>query len=57
MMTIGLIVGLITVTASLFFAIRALGSHGLSLENKAWMAVAWVLVIAVVAFVATRLGL
>ena len=56
MMIAALIVSLIAVTASLFLAVRALRSHGLSFENKSWMAVAWVLIIAVVAFIAGRLG-
>ena len=56
MMSAAIVVGLITAVASLFLAVRGLRSHGLSFETTAWMAAAWVLVIAVVAFVATRLG-
>jgi hypothetical protein len=52
----GLIVGLIAVLGSLFLAMRALRSHRLPFETMAMMAVAWVLIIAVVAFVATRMG-
>ncbi len=55
-MTMQMIAVLITVTASLFLAVRALQSHGLSFENKAWMAVAWVLIIGVMAFVISRMG-
>ncbi len=51
-----LILSLVTVTASLFLAVRAFRSHGLSFENTAWMAVAWLLIIAVVAFVLDRVG-
>ena len=50
------VVFLISLAASLFLALRALRSHGLSFENKAWMAVAWTLIIAVLAFVVGRLG-
>ena len=42
--------------ACLFLALRALRSHGMSFENRAWMAAAWVLIIAILAFVITRLG-
>ncbi len=51
-----IIVSLIAATASLFLAVRALRSHGLSFENKAWMAVAWTLIIAVLAFVIGRVA-
>lgn len=50
------IVFLISIVASLFLALRALRAHGLSFENKAWMAVAWVLIIAVLAFFVGRMG-
>ena len=50
------VVSLISVVACLFLAVRALNSHGISFENKAWMAVAWALIIAVLAFVAGRFG-
>lgn len=55
-MSAALIVSLITVTASLFLAVRAFRAHGLSFENTAWMAVAWLLIIAVVSFVLDRAG-
>jgi hypothetical protein len=55
-MSAALIVSLVTVTASLFMAVRAFRSHGLSFENTAWMAVAWLLIIAVVAFIMDRAG-
>ena len=56
MMSTALVVSLVSVTASLFLAVRAFRSHGLSFENTAWMAVAWTLIIAVVAFVLDRMG-
>lgn len=49
-------VSIIAVAMSLVLALRALRSHGLSFENKAWMAVAWVLIIAGLAFVVGRIG-
>ena len=49
------VVSLISVAAALFLAVRALRSHGLSFENKAWMAVAWAVIIAVMAFAVGRL--
>ena len=55
-MSTGMIVSLISATACLFLAVRALRSEGLSFENKAWMAVAWTLIIAVLAFVLDRFG-
>jgi hypothetical protein len=57
MMSGAILISLLAVTASLFLAMRGLQSHGLSFENKAVMAAAWVLVIGVLAFVFTRLGL
>ena len=50
------VVFLIGLVASLFLAVRALRSHGLSFQNKAWMIVAWALIIAVLAFVIGRFG-
>lgn len=50
------VVSLISVVAALFLAVRALRSHGISFENKAWMAVAWAVIIAVVAFIVGRIG-
>ena len=49
-----LIVSLVALTASLFLAARALRAQNLSFETKAGMAIAWLLIIAVVAFVAGR---
>ncbi len=49
-------VWIISLTLSLFLAVRALRAHGLSFENKAWMAAAWTLIIAVLAFILGRLG-
>ena len=50
------ILALTGVSLSLVLALRAYRSHGLSFENTAWMAVAWVIIISVVAFVAGRMG-
>lgn len=50
------VVSLVSLVAALFLAVRALRSHGLSFENKAWMAVAWAVIIAVLAFVIGRIG-
>lgn len=49
-----MIVGLVAVTASLFLAMRALRGRGLSFEKNAAMAVAWIVIIAVLAFVISR---
>ncbi len=46
-----MVVSLLALTASLFLAVRALRSDGSSFETKTWMAVAWMLIIAIVAFV------
>ena len=51
-----MIVGLITAAASLFLVVRGLRSHSLGFETNAWMVAVWVAIIAVVAFVATRMG-
>jgi hypothetical protein len=56
MMSAALLVGLITVVASLYFAIRAVRSHQLPLETLAIMSAVWILIFAVIAFVATRMG-
>lgn len=50
------IVSLITVAAALFLAVRALRSHRMPFERQALMAVAWVVIILVLAFVLSRLG-
>jgi hypothetical protein len=49
-----IVVMLVTVTAALFLAVRGLQSHGLSFERKAWMAAAWVAIIAALAFILQR---
>jgi hypothetical protein len=49
-------VSLIAMAGWLFLNWRALQSHGLSFEQKAAMAVGWTVVIAVLAFVLTRMG-
>ncbi len=50
------IVSVITVTAALFLAVRALRSHRLPPERQALMAVAWVVIIIVLAFVLGRVA-
>ena len=51
-----MVVSLVAMTGWLFLNYRALQSHGLSLEQKAAMAAGWALIIAVLAFVLTRMG-
>ncbi len=51
-----MLVALISITASLFLAVRALRSHSLSLETRAGMAVAWLLIIGILAFILDRVG-
>ena len=51
-----MIASLIWSVLALVLAWRAYRSHGLSFENTAWMAVAWVVIIGVVAFLAGRLA-
>lgn len=48
------IVALIGVVAALFLAVRGFHSRGVAFENKALMAVVWVVIIAVLAFVLQR---
>ena len=55
-MTTGAIVMLVGSAMALFLALRGLRSHGLSFENKAWMAAVWAVVIGVLAFVLSRMG-
>ncbi len=50
-----MIAALAGVTAALFLAWRGMQPHGLSFEKKIGMAVAWALIIAVLAFVIGRL--
>lgn len=50
------IVAIITAALSLFLALRAYRSHGLSFRSTAWMAAIWVVIIAVVAFIAGRMA-
>jgi multisubunit Na+/H+ antiporter MnhB subunit len=52
----GILVALITVCASLFLAVRSYRSWGLSFEQGAAMAAAWLLIILAVAFVFSRMG-
>ena len=49
------LVSIAAIAMSLVLALRALRSRGLSFERKAWMMVAWALIIAVLAFVLARL--
>ncbi len=49
-----MIVSLIALVASLVLALRNLRADGLAFETRAWMAVVWLVIIAVVAFVAGR---
>ncbi len=51
-----MIVSLISLTACLVLALRNLRADGLAFETRAWMAVTWLLIIAVVAFVAGQFG-
>lgn len=51
------LVAIVAAAMALVLAVRGLRSHGLSFENKAWMAAAWVGIIAVLAFVLTRIGM
>ncbi len=55
-MSAGVLVLLVSLAASLFLAVRAMRGHGLGFEATARMVVAWILIIAIVAFVAGRLG-
>lgn len=55
-MTAATFVFLIGLAGSLFLASRALRSDGLSFENKAWMAVVWAAIIAVLAFLLGWIG-
>ena len=57
MMAMGtLAVASVAMTGWLFLNWRALQSHGLSFEQKAAMAAGWAVIIAVLAFVLTRMG-
>ena len=47
---------LLSSTMALFLAVRALRAHGLSFENKAWMAAVWAVIIGVFSFVLSRMG-
>ena len=51
-----MVVSLIAMTGWLFLNWRALQSHGLAFEQKAAMATGWVVIIAGLAFVLTRMG-
>ena len=50
------ILSLIALASWIFLNWRALQSHGLSFEQKAAMAAAWVVIFAVVAFVFSRMS-
>jgi hypothetical protein len=51
-----LVISLVAMAGWLFLNYRALQSQGLSFEQKAAMGVGWAIIIAVLAFVLTRLG-
>lgn len=51
------IVSIIFVIGALVLALRGLRSYRLPAEKKAWMAAIWVLIIAGMAFLFSRLGL
>jgi hypothetical protein len=51
-----LVVSLVAMSGWLFLNYRALQSQGLSFEQKAAMAAGWAVIIAVLAFVLTRMG-
>jgi hypothetical protein len=53
-MTMADVVMILTAVAALFLAVRGYRSHGQSFERTAWMAVIWVVIIAVLAFVIQR---
>ena len=55
-MDAGSLVLLASLAGSLVLAGRAIRSHNLSFETKSWMVVAWILLIGILAFVASRLG-
>lgn len=55
-MVMAALVSVLGVAAALFLALRALRSHNLPFEKKAWMAAAWLLLILVLAFVLDRAG-
>jgi hypothetical protein len=48
------IVSLIALSGSLVLALGNLRAQNLSFETKSWMAVAWLLIISVVAFIASQ---
>lgn len=50
------ILSLVALAGWIFLNWRALQSHGLSFEQKAAMAAAWVVIFAVVAFVFSRMS-
>ncbi|MCB2077987.1 MAG: hypothetical protein KDE55_09855 [Novosphingobium sp.] len=56
MITGAAIVSIVFVAGALVLALRGLQSHGLTFERKAWMAVAWIVIIAVLAFVMSRIA-
>ena len=56
MVTVSAIVSLVAMSGWLYLNWRALQSQGLSFEQKAAMAAGWAVIIAVLAFVLTRLG-
>ncbi len=57
MMAMGtMVVALVAMAGWLFLNYRALQAHQLSFEQKAAMGVGWAIIIAVLAFLLTRMG-
>lgn len=54
MIVTGIPMFLVASIGCLILVIAGIGSHRLSFESKAWMAVAWVLIIALLAFGISR---
>lgn len=57
MITTGAVVSIVIAAASLFLVIRSWQAQRVSFENGTAMAVGWAVIIAIVAFIATRFGL
>ena len=55
-MNAAIVVALITSVLALVLALRNLRSFGMTFETKAWMAVAWVIIIAALAYIAEGMG-
>ncbi len=55
-MNTAMIVALIFSMAALVLALRNLRAFGMTFETKAWMAAAWVIIIAAIAYIAEGMG-